>query len=311
MRLLAFQTGSDRRFGVEWGHHFVDVNLAARSRRILGTPDRNPSLGANLLEMLRLGPEALDSARRILRALDASDAAPGGIGPADGVFPASSSRRLAPIRRPGKIVCVGRNYADHCAEQNRTPPEKPLFFTKSPTSVIGDGDPIDCHPGVTSECDYEGELAVVIGKEGRNIPVERAHEHVAGFTIVNDVTARDLQRTEKQWTRAKGLDTFCPMGPCIVTSDEIPDPHGLDLRCLVNGEPRQASNTRHLIFRVPDLVSRLSRGLTLEPGDVLSTGTPGGVGAYMDPPRFLADGDEVRIEIDGIGSITNGVRALA
>jgi acylpyruvate hydrolase len=314
MRWITFQIESAVRFGLEHGSYFVDLGVASRS---LGPGEHGvgeAAFGRSLAEMLRLGPTAIEAARKVELAIEEHErsrgldalAVPGG-----GFFPAAAARRLAPIPRPGKIVCVGRNYADHCAEQGRPLPEKPLFFTKPATSVIADGDPIDSHPDVTRECDYEAELAVVIGKEGRSIPEDRAWEHVAGYTIVNDVTARDLQRADPQWTRAKGLDTFCPMGPCIVTKDRIPDPHGLEIRCFVNGELRQSSNTRHLVFRVPELVSRLSQGLTLEPGDVISTGTPGGVGAYLDPPRFLKGGDEIRIELEGIGTLTNVVRGTS
>jgi 2-keto-4-pentenoate hydratase/2-oxohepta-3-ene-1,7-dioic acid hydratase in catechol pathway len=305
MRLITFEAEGAERFGAECGEYFVDLALAAAS--IGGDPPAATTLAA----FLSLGPSALESARRVLRSIEerlragsADDLA----GDRGGLFRAAASRRLAPIPRPGKILAVGRNYADHCAEQNRELPERPLYFVKLSTSVIADRDPIAIPREVTQEGDYEAELAVILGRGGRDIPEGRALEHVAGYTILNDVTARDLQRAEKQWSRAKGLDTFCPMGPALVTTDEIPDPHRLAIRCTVNGETRQSSNTRHLVFRIPELLSRLSLAITLEPGDVLSTGTPGGVGAYMDPPRFLREGDVVRVDVEGIGRLENPVR---
>jgi 2-keto-4-pentenoate hydratase/2-oxohepta-3-ene-1,7-dioic acid hydratase in catechol pathway len=186
--------------------------------------------------------------------------------------------------------------------------EVPVFFTKPPTAVIGPGAPIPIFPHVSTSIDYEVELAVVIGKAGRDIPKERAFEHMFGYTIVNDVTARDVQRRHGgQYFKGKGLDGSCPMGPWIVTADEMPDPGDLGIRLRVNGEARQASTTAAMIFDIPTLIASLSAGLTLEPGDVLATGTPSGVGYAMEPPRFLRDGDVVACEIDGIGRLENPV----
>ncbi|MEQ8767261.1 MAG: fumarylacetoacetate hydrolase family protein [Planctomycetota bacterium] len=221
----------------------------------------------------------------------------------------ASLRVLAPIPRPGKILAVGLNYRDHCEEQGKTPPERPMFFAKVASSVIAHGEVIRIDEKVTRQVDHEVELGVVIGRGGRSIPAEWALEHVAGYTIVNDVSARDLQKADRQWTRAKGLDTFCPMGPWLVTSDEIDDPHRLAVRCLVNGEERQRSNTRHLVHGIPQLIAAASAAMTLEPGDVISTGTPGGVGVYRQPPVFLKPGDIVTCEIEGIGELTNPVGA--
>ena len=216
-------------------------------------------------------------------------------------------RLLAPLPPPGKnVFCVGRNYAEHIAEGARAQnvkidvTEVPVFFTKPPTAVIGPGAPVPIFPHLSTQIDYEVELAVVIGTAGRDIPRERALEHVFGYTIVNDITARDVQRRHGgQYFKGKGLDGSCPMGPWIVTADEIPDPAGLGIRSRVNGELRQDSTTASMIFDIPTLIASLSEGLTLEPGDMLATGTPSGVGYAMDPPRFLADGDVVACEIDG------------
>ncbi len=219
---------------------------------------------------------------------------------------------LAPLRR--NVFCVGKNYAEHVAEiersgfvsSNQGPPPKPAIFTKATTAVIGPGDPIPAHADLTRALDYEGELAVVIGVGGSRIPAESALDHVFGFTILNDVTARDLQRDHQQWFIGKSLDGFCPMGPSITTRDEV-DGSRLDVRCWVNGELRQDSNTSQLITGIPALIATISEGITLLPGDVIATGTPQGVGAGFDPPRFLGPGDEVAIEISGLGRLLNRV----
>ena len=182
--------------------------------------------------------------------------------------------------------------------------EYPAVFSKPPTTVVANGDTVSLHPHATSAVDYEAELAVVIGKGGRDIAPERAFDHVFGYTIVNDVTARDRQRNHKQWFLGKGLDTFCPMGPWITTADEL-DATDLTVKCWVNGELRQDGNTRDLIFDIPTLVSTISAGLTLQPGDIIATGTPAGVGIGFNPPRFLKAGDEVSISISGIGTLSN------
>jgi 2-keto-4-pentenoate hydratase/2-oxohepta-3-ene-1,7-dioic acid hydratase in catechol pathway len=219
---------------------------------------------------------------------------------------------LAPLRR--NVFCVGKNYAEHVAEiersgfvsSNQGPPPKPAIFTKATTAVIGPGDPIPAHADLTRALDYEGELAVVIGEGGSRIPAQAAMDHVFGYTILNDVTARDLQRDHQQWFIGKSLDGFCPMGPVITTRDEV-DGSRLDVRCWVNGELRQDSNTSQLITGIPALIATISAGITLLPGDVIATGTPQGVGAGFDPPRFLGPGDEVAIEIGGLGRLVNRV----
>ncbi len=222
-------------------------------------------------------------------------------------IPLSDVSLLAPILKPGKIVAIGLNYLDHCLEQGKTPPERPTIFTKFSTSVNHPGGEIRWDPGLTQQVDYEAELAVVIGKRAYRIREEDAYDYVAGYTCLNDVTARDLQRSDKQWVRGKSLDTFAPMGPVLVTSDELPDPHQLAIRCWVNGDLRQESNTDQLIHTVPKLIAFCSRAFTLEPGDIITTGTPGGVGVYREPPLFLKPGDEIVVAIEGIGELTNRV----
>jgi 2,4-didehydro-3-deoxy-L-rhamnonate hydrolase len=211
-----------------------------------------------------------------------------------------------PIERPGKIVCVGLNYRDHALESGLELPTRPLLFAKWQSSLIGPGEPIVL-PAVSSEIDFEAELGVIIGERARAVSAERALEHVAGYICVNDVSARDVQMSDGQWTRAKSFDTFCPVGPAILPVDKVPDPQALAIRCLVNGEPLQDSSTAEMVFGVAELLAFISEAITLEPGDLIATGTPAGVGFARRPPVFLADGDEVTVEIEGIGALTSPV----
>jgi 2-keto-4-pentenoate hydratase/2-oxohepta-3-ene-1,7-dioic acid hydratase in catechol pathway len=215
---------------------------------------------------------------------------------------------LAPLPRPGKVVAIGRNYREHAAEEGVEPPAAPLVFAKWPSAVIGPGADIRWDPALTGQVDYEAELAVVIGRRARRVSTADALDHVLGYTCLNDVSARDLQFGDGQWVRGKSLDSFCPMGPAIVTSDEIADPQNLPIRCLVNDEVLQEANTSEMFFTVAEIVSHCSQAFTLDPGDVIATGTPSGVGAFRSPPRFLADGDRVVVEIDGIGRLENVCR---
>jgi 2-keto-4-pentenoate hydratase/2-oxohepta-3-ene-1,7-dioic acid hydratase in catechol pathway len=214
---------------------------------------------------------------------------------------------VIPIERPGKIVCVGLNYRAHAEEQGAKVPERPILFAKWPTALIGPGEAIVLPP-ITSSVDYEAELGVVIGSRAKQVPVEEALGVVRGYLCANDVSARDLQFADGQFTRAKSLDTFCPVGE-LVPASAVPDPQALAIRCLVNGEVRQSSTTADMIFSVAEVIAFVSQAITLEPGDLLLTGTPEGVGVFRDPPQFLADGDEVVVEIEGVGSLTNPVRA--
>lgn len=217
---------------------------------------------------------------------------------------------LPPVERPGKIIAVGRNYHEHAAEEGLSAPQAPVIFTKFPSSLVGDGADIVWRSADTTQVDYEAELAVVIGRAARDVPVDRALDHVLGYMCLNDVSARDLQFGDGQWVRGKSLDTFCPTGPWLVTVDEIPDPGTLRIRCLVDGEMVQDASTAEMVHGVPELIAFCSRFMTLEPGDIIATGTPGGVGVFHEPPRFLADGDEVVVEIDRIGRLTNRCRVV-
>jgi 2,4-didehydro-3-deoxy-L-rhamnonate hydrolase len=214
---------------------------------------------------------------------------------------------MVPIARPGKIVCVGLNYRDHAEEQGVELPTAPLFFAKYTTALIGPGDPIVI-PAAVQKCDYEAELGVVIGTTVKGVSKENALEAVAGYVVANDVSARDLQFADGQWTRGKSPDTFCPVGP-LVPAAEVPDPHALPIRAILNGDVLQDSTTANLIFGVDEIISYASRTSTLEAGDLILTGTPAGVGVFRDPQRLLQPGDTITIEIDGVGSITNPVVA--
>ncbi|HJU01596.1 MAG TPA: fumarylacetoacetate hydrolase family protein [Actinomycetes bacterium] len=222
--------------------------------------------------------------------------------------PLSEVRLLAPVPRPGKIICVGLNYRDHAKETGKAVPTEPVLFSKFANSVIGPGADVVVPPEA-EKVDYEAELAVVIGRRARRVGAADALDHVAGYACANDVSSRSLQYLSDQWMLGKAIDTFLPLGPYLVTADEVPDPQALGIRCLVNDELLQDSNTGQMVFGVAELISYASRTITLEPGDLLATGTPSGVGDAADPPRYLRPGDRMRVEIDGLGQLDNTVRA--
>ena len=250
-----------------------------------------PLGGSSMLEYIEHGRSA--------------DRQPGG----EEAVPLSEARLHAPIARPGKIICIGLNYEDHANETGAELPEKPIVFAKYPNTIIGPGEAIRIPP-ITEQADYEAELAVVIGRAAKNVSESEALDYVYGYTNCNDVSSRDLQFSEGgQWTRSKSLDTFAPTGPYLVTRDEVPDPQNLSIRCTLNGDVMQDSTTANMIFPVAELISFLSSGMTLMPGDIIATGTPAGVGFVRDPKLFLKAGDEVTIEVEGLGSLTNPVEA--
>jgi 2-keto-4-pentenoate hydratase/2-oxohepta-3-ene-1,7-dioic acid hydratase in catechol pathway len=247
----------------------------------------------DMLALLRAGEAAMQSAATAVAAAD------GAIGP-------DSVKLLPPVPRPSKIVAIGLNYMDHIRESGLPVPPLATMFCKYPSSLIGDGDTIRWSTGLTQQVDFEAELAVVIGKTARNVVEADAYDYIAGYTNCNDVSARDLQfREGDQWLRGKCLDSFCPLGPWLVTRDEIADPHQLAIRCRVNDEVMQDSNTAEMIYRIPYLIEYLSEAFTLEPGDVIATGTPHGVGAFREPPVWLKSGDRVAVEIEGLGTLAN------
>ena len=261
----------------------------------------------------RLGPAAAD----MLALIQQFDRVGVELRPDGEGIPLSEVQLLAPLPRPPRnVFCVGKNYREHAKEfansgfdatAKEVVPEAPVVFSKPPSSVIGPGAPIPSYLDPTASVDYEGELAVVIGRGGRGIRSSDAFDHVFGYTIVNDVTARTLQQRHRQWVLGKGIDGFCPMGPAIVTADEIGDPSRLRVRTWVNDELRQDETVAALIFDIPTLIETISAGITLEPGDVIATGTPYGVGIGYAPPKFLQPGDTVRVEIEGIGVLENPV----
>lgn len=219
-----------------------------------------------------------------------------------------STELRAPVGRPGKVVAIGRNYRDHIDEEGADRPPAPLIFAKWPSSVIGHRAEIRWDPVLATQVDYEAELAVVIGRPARRVSESEALDYVLGYTCLNDVSARDIQFADGQWVRGKSLDTFCPMGPVLVTTDEIPDPQRLAISCRVGGATVQEASTAQMYFGVAAIVSYCSQSFRLEPGDVIATGTPGGVGIFRDPPALLGDGDEVTVEIEGIGRLVNTCR---
>ncbi len=260
------------------------------------------SLGVGIPDVEALAAADLDGLDRIRRALKRAPSAagielsPGILGPA--------------VPRPGKIVAVGLNYRAHAEETGSKLPARPLLFAKFPSAVLAPDGVISWDPSMTSQVDYEAELGVVIGRRARSVSSADALDHVLGYTCVNDVSARDLQVEDGQWVRAKSLDTFCPLGPFLVTRDDIPDPQALRITCHVNGNVRQAASTADMYFGVRELVAFCSSAFTLEPGDVIATGTPSGIGLSLTPPQFLGSGDEVVVEIEGIGRLANTCRPL-
>lgn len=304
MRLVSFLWRQRDRVGAAWRNWVIDLSNAQRALR-KRIPLNDPRIPLRMLRFLEGGSPVLRTAQRTLREAARLD-------PDSPLFrriahPLKSVKLLAPIPHPRKnIICLGANYSDHALETSRAVPLHPVLFTKAPTTVIGPGEAISYHECV-KYMDYEVELAFIVGKMGRDIDRRDAYKHIAGYTIMNDVSERGLQRRHEQWFKGKSLDTFAPMGPCLVTRDQIPDPNNLDLELTVNGEVRQKSNTRNMVFKIPDLVQEISSGMTLEPGDIVSTGTPAGVGFTRDPPEYLKPGDVVEARIERIGVLTNPV----
>jgi 2-keto-4-pentenoate hydratase/2-oxohepta-3-ene-1,7-dioic acid hydratase in catechol pathway len=290
MLLISFIKGEQRRIGVldQLQHEVCDLSQVA------------PQLPGDMLAFIAAGRPALDEARQVVAS-------------GNGRFPAARVRLLAPIPRPSRnLFCVGKNYREHVQEVQPVAagdaiPERPIIFTKATSSVIGPRDPIPAWLDPTRSVDYEGELGVVIGQGGRGITRAAAMEHVYGYTVVNDVTSRRMQRSHQQWFLGKSIDGFCPMGPAIATVEDIPDVTRLRVQTWVNGELRQQGRVADLIFAIPTLIETLSRTMTLEPGDIVATGTPAGVGMGFQPPRFLGKGDVVRITIEPIGTLENPV----
>jgi 2-keto-4-pentenoate hydratase/2-oxohepta-3-ene-1,7-dioic acid hydratase in catechol pathway len=312
MRLVTYRKGSSKpRVGALVNDAILDLGaLAADLARERGTVRKGRGgFPRTMLELVQGGPEALALARealahgeRVLEHDGVNALAERKLG-----VPAAKARLEAPIPRPARnVFCLGRNYKEHAAERGAAAPEHPVYFTKAPETVVGPNAKV-IHHAVTKELDYEVELTVVIGTAGRDIPREQALAHVFGYTVVNDVTARDVQKRHQQWFHGKSMDTFCPMGPVLVTADEIPDPQQLAVAMRINGETRQSSHTSKMIFPVDECIAVLSQGFTVLPGDVIATGTPEGVGAALG--KFLKAGDKMEAEVEKIGVLANKVVA--
>jgi len=289
VQLITFSVDGEKRPGAIKGDRVLDLKAAGLPAGEMG----------DLLAIVRGGDPMLARARSAIADWEAQE------------FPLDAVKLEAPILHPPKVIGIGLNYIDHCREANMAVPDEPVIFTKYSTSVTGPYDDVHWYKDVCQNVDYEVELGVVIGKPASRVTEESALDYVLGYTVVNDVSARDLQLGGAgQWDIGKSLNTFCPYGPAIITSSEVEDPHNLDLRLTVNGEIRQTSNTSNLIFKIPELIAYLSKGITLLPGDLIATGTPFGVAMGMKDPIWLKDGDICEAQIDRLGTIRNMMRAL-
>lgn len=286
MKLAAFTFQSEQHIGVIQGKNAISLTL-------LGG-DQFPKCLKTLIEK---SDELLPLGGKLIEQCDNHDA----------IFPVSDINILPPIPSPEKIICVGLNYIDHCRETGMEPPASPVIFSKYANAIVGHNDTVEI-PVNSNEVDFEAELAVVIGKEAKRVSEEEAIDYVFGYTIMNDISARDLQFKDGQWSRGKTADTFAPTGPVIVTKEEAGDPHNLAISLELNGEIMQDSNTSNLIFSVPQIISFLSQSMTLKPGDLIATGTPPGVGMGRDPKVWLKDGDKMSITIENIGTLSNWVK---
>ncbi|MBI4278182.1 MAG: fumarylacetoacetate hydrolase family protein [Armatimonadetes bacterium] len=314
MRLVTFAVRGQSRLGAISHDAVVDLNAAytalLRSRGTTRPEARAAAaVPADMVGLLDGEAPAMAAAAEALRFAEAEAKRDGaGTRRAGLLHDLGEVALRAPVPNPRKIICLGLNYRDHAEETGMAIPAVPILFSKFSNALIGPGEPIRI-PRATSQVDYEAELAVVIGRRGKEVPEDRAYDHVAGYTCFNDVSGRDYQMRTSQWLAGKAFDTFAPTGPWLVTRDEIPDPHALDIHCRVAGETLQSSNTRHLIFTIPYTIHFLSQIMTLEPGDIIATGTPGGVGFARKPPRFLRPGETVEIVIQDVGTLANPVVA--
>jgi len=289
MRLISYRQNGRERLGARHNGAIVDLNAA------------DAALPADIVAFLAAGDDALDAAREALASAAGRD---------DVTVDESAIELLPVVPRPPKIICVARNYAEHAAEANLQVLEVPNLFIRFPRSLVAHGAPV-LVPTVSEQVDWEAELAVVIGKPGKHVAPEQAYDHVAGYTLFNDVSIRDWQirKPPIQFGAGKNFDGSGPLGPELVTRDEVPDPHALQIACKVNGEVVQSSSTASMIFDIPTLIEHISQFTTLEPGDVIATGTPSGVGHFREPPRYLRPGDRVSVEIEGLGVLENPVEA--
>ncbi len=292
MKLVRYRDKATENYGVLTPDKVVCLPILAKHLKTQ-FPERLEGLVA-------LGAKAIEDAENLLEKATENDVR-------NFSLPINQVTLLAPIEFPHKIVCLGLNYKDHAAETNSAIPDEPIIFMKPHTTIIGPNETI-VKPSFVRQLDYEGELAIVIGRKAKNVPVSDAKSHIFGYTILNDVSARDIQFKDRQWTRGKSFDTFAPTGPCITTLSQLQDPSDLSIHTWINNELRQNSTTRNMVFNVYEIVHHLSRVMTLEPCDIIATGTPAGVGYFIKPePRFLQAGDVVKIEIEKIGALENSV----
>jgi 2-keto-4-pentenoate hydratase/2-oxohepta-3-ene-1,7-dioic acid hydratase in catechol pathway len=319
MRLVTFHREGEPRLGAQLDTRIIDLNRAYQAvLRHAGNDNElavaNLRVPADMIGLLNGGKTSLEAAGEALSFIewqlaDGQEQDEFQLSHLPGIVHAIDDvSLLPPVLRPDKIICLGLNYRDHAAEAGMSVPDYPILFHKATASLIGHGQAIVI-PRISDKIDYEGELAVIIGRRGKYIPEDQALSYVAGYTIANDVSARDLQFRTSQWTAGKMLDTFGPLGPALVTADEVPDPHGLTIRTILNGHVMQDATTADMIFRVPQIVSYISQIVTLEAGDVIMTGTPPGIGSARDPQVFLRAGDTISVEIERLGILTNPVVA--
>jgi len=293
MRFITFSQDNHTRVGLLVGEQVIDLSLA------------DPGIPSDMRSFIEAGSVALECATAVF------DRCADGRLPPTATLTLADVQLLAPIPNPPKVVAVGANYLDHCRETGVKPPRSPMLFAKFPTAVIGPGEAIEWDPALTDRVDYEVELAVVIGQRARHVPASRVFDIIFGYTCANDVTARDLQANDGQWVRSKSLDTFCPLGPALITKDEMPEPGRLNISCRVNGVTLQDSNTSEMIFDIPTLIAFITRSFTLLPGDVILTGTPHGTGGFRQPNVFLRNGDVVEVEVENLGVLRNPCREIS
>jgi acylpyruvate hydrolase len=310
LKLVSFTANRKRSIGVLLDHKIIDLIAACKVYQgKLGSGTRLID-SSDMVQFLGLGKEGIRTAQRVVDLVESkmSDKKPGKSEVSGLFFELSAVKLHAPVSNPRKMVCLGLNYSDHAKEAGKPEPKEPILFSKPPTAIADPEQPI-LYPRISKKVDYEVELALVIGRKGKDIAVEDAFDFIAGYTVFNDVSARDIQFGDGQWFRGKSFDTFAPMGPYLVTKEHVPDPNNLRLGTEVNGEPRQNGTTANMIFRVPYVVAFISQVMTLEPGDIIATGTPAGVGIFAKPePRLLKPGDVVEAWVENIGTLRNPVK---
>jgi acylpyruvate hydrolase len=314
MRLVTYQREGQSRTGAQLDGQIVDLNHAYHAMLShTGDDDElavaDVRIPTDMIGLLRGGDISLRAAQQAVAFVRGQFAVNGEMLSLQGIVHAMDGvSLLPPVLRPGKVVCLGLNYRDHAAESGMAVPEYPVLFHKVASSLIGHNQPIIV-PRISNKVDYEVELAIIIGKRGKYIAENEAYSYIAGYTVANDVSARDLQFRTSQWTTGKMLDTFCPLGPALVTRDEVPDPQALAIRTILNGQVMQDGTTADMIFRVPFIIKYISEIVTLEPGDVILTGTPAGIGSARSPQVFMNPGDTVTVEVGSVGTLTNPVAA--